>query len=126
MIAEARRRFAGFRADPSSLPPGLRQPVLDIAGGHADARTLEALKQLVHAAKDAQAQQQYLHALARVEQPALAQDVMAYALTADVPTSLPPPCCVRRARTIPSWPGVSVWPTRPISTPGPIRACASR
>jgi len=88
VTAEARRRFARFRADPASLPPGLREPVLDVVGAHADATTIEALEQLARSTKDAQAQQQYLVALATVQDPALAQQVMAYALTPEVPVSL--------------------------------------
>ena len=89
-VAEARRRFALFQKDPSALPAGLRKPVLNVVARHADAATFDAIFTMAKAAVDSQEKSQDLRALARVEDPALAQKYMDRLLTPDVPSSLAP------------------------------------
>ncbi|MEI9964224.1 MAG: M1 family metallopeptidase [Caulobacteraceae bacterium] len=90
VIAEARRRFALFQKDPSSLPAGIRDPVLNAVGLHADAADFEALRALARASTDAQEKEQFLYSLARVRDPALSAKLMDLSLTPEVPPSLAP------------------------------------
>ena len=84
VIAEAQARFAKFVADPTSLSPALRQPVLDIAGSYADEATWETLLGLLAKAHGPVEQRQYATALWRARDPALAAKNLAMA------TQLPP------------------------------------
>ena len=86
-VAEARRRFAAFRADPGTLQAALRAPVLAIVGRHADEAGYEALRSIARAAEDPTRKRQYLTALAGATDPALAARTLAMSLTPEVPPS---------------------------------------
>ena len=48
VIAEARRRFAGFVREPASLSPNLQEAVMGVVGHVADRQTYDQLRQLGH------------------------------------------------------------------------------
>jgi aminopeptidase N len=79
VIAEAKARFAKFVADPGSLTPALREPVLDIAGSYADEATWETLFGLFKKSTNALEGRQYALALWRARDPALAAKNLAMA-----------------------------------------------
>jgi aminopeptidase N len=59
VIAEAQRRFAGFIADPASLPPALTGPVAAVAGTYADQTTWDELHKLFADTRDRTVAGQY-------------------------------------------------------------------
>jgi aminopeptidase N len=71
VIAEAKRRFDAFVADPSSLPPSLQDAVLIVTGYHADQATYDALRKLGRAAPGTETRLRYYGALAGAADPAL-------------------------------------------------------
>jgi aminopeptidase N len=81
VLAEARRRFDAFAADPASLPPELRRTVLGIAARNADAATWDKLHALAKAEKSSMVRDQYYGLLARAKDKALAQRALEMALT---------------------------------------------
>ena len=88
VAAEAKRRFDAFLADPNALAPGIRKPVLNIVGAHADAATFQKLRDLASKAVDPQEKRQYLEALAHARDPQLAQQAMLLTIGNEVPTSI--------------------------------------
>jgi aminopeptidase N len=87
-ILEAKSRFAKFLADPSSLAPGLREPVLTAAGIFADRPAWEALHKLFRAAKSPVEAQQYAEALWSARDPELAARNLAMATNGEIPPEL--------------------------------------
>ncbi len=85
VLAEARRRFARFLADRTSIRPDDQEAVLTIVAGAADAATFERLHALAAAEKDPGAQLRYYLALMRVGDAALAQRAARIALSAEIP-----------------------------------------
>ena len=85
VVAEARRRFERFVADPVSLAPDDQPMVLGIVAGNADRAAFEALHGLVRSAKTETDLRRYLTALMRVHDPALAADAAAIALSDEIP-----------------------------------------
>jgi aminopeptidase N len=85
VIAEANKRFAAFLKDPASLPPALRQPVLDIVGHHADQATYDTLKKLGTAATSTEEKLRYFAAMASATDPALMKQTVAFATSGAVP-----------------------------------------
>ncbi len=85
VIAEANTRFAAFLKDPASLPPALREPVLDIVGHHADQATYDTLKKLGIAATSTEEKLRYFGAMASATDPALMQQTVAFATSGEVP-----------------------------------------
>ena len=81
VIAEARRRFAAFQADPSSLSPDLRRTVLGIVARNADATTWEALHQMAQKETSSMVRDQYYSLLAYAKDDALARKALDMALT---------------------------------------------
>jgi aminopeptidase N len=88
VAAQARRRFDAFLADPSSLAPGIRKPVLNIVGQNADAASFQQLRDLAAKALDPQEKRQYLEAIAHARDPQLAQQAMLMTIGTEVPTSI--------------------------------------
>lgn len=64
VTAEAQRRFAAFREEPSSLPASLLDPVASIVGMHADAVTYDTLVKLAQDAPDTEQKLRWFDALA--------------------------------------------------------------
>ncbi len=88
VLAEARRRFARFQADPAGLPAGIREAVLSMAGASADTRTFEVLRRMALDAADPQAQRQFMVALSGAKDSAIAQKALDLSLSPEVPPSL--------------------------------------
>ena len=86
VIAEAKARFAKFVADPSSLSPALREPVLSIAGAYADEATWETLLGLFKKSTNPIEGRQYALALWQARDPALAAKNLAMAT--ELPTEM--------------------------------------
>ncbi len=84
-IAEARRRFAAFVKDPSTLAPDDQSMVLNVVGLTADAATFEQLHGLAKTAKDDSTHRRLYLALATVRDDKLAEQVAAIALSSELP-----------------------------------------
>ncbi|WOB27561.1 MULTISPECIES: M1 family metallopeptidase [Xanthomonas] len=83
LIAEARRRFAAFQADPASLSPELRTSVLSIVARNADAATWDALHAMAKKETSSMIRDQYYGLLAATADQALAKRALELALTAE-------------------------------------------
>jgi aminopeptidase N len=81
VIAEARRRFAAFQADPSALSPELRNSVLGIVARHADAATWDALHRMAQKETSSMIRDQDYLLLAAAKDTTLAQRALDMALT---------------------------------------------
>jgi aminopeptidase N len=88
--AEARRRFEAARNDLSQLAPGERRWVLVGAARSADAKVFAELRALAKNARDPLVRNELYAYLATVEDEALAQQVLALAITDEAPTNLAP------------------------------------
>ncbi len=88
ILAEARRRFAAFVKDPATLRPGLRDPVLHLAGRTADRATYDTIHALARATTSTEERSRYYFALASATDPALARDTLAITLTDELPSTL--------------------------------------
>jgi aminopeptidase N len=84
-IAEARRRFAGFVKDQSSIAPDDQRMVLNVVGLHADAATFGQLHTLAKAATDDAGQRRLYLALAAVRDSKLAEEAAGIALSPELP-----------------------------------------
>jgi aminopeptidase N len=84
-IAEARRRFASFVKDQSSIAPDDQSMVLNVVGLHADAATFAQLHTLAKAATDDAQQRRLYVALAVVRDPKLAAEAAGIALSPELP-----------------------------------------
>ncbi|WP_240125900.1 M1 family metallopeptidase [Thermomonas alba] len=83
VLAEARRRFDAFLANPASLGPDLRRTVLGMVARNADAATWDKLHALAQAEKSSMLRDQYYGLLAMAKDKALAQRALDMALTAE-------------------------------------------
>lgn len=81
VLAEARRRFDAFLADPSTLSPDLRRTVLGLVARNADAATWDRLHALAREEKSSMLRAQYYSLLASSKDAALAQRALNMALT---------------------------------------------
>jgi aminopeptidase N len=81
VIAEARRRFAAFQADPTALSPELRNSVLGIVARHADAATWDALHRMAQKETSSMIRDQDYLLLAAAKDATLAQRALDMALT---------------------------------------------
>jgi aminopeptidase N len=84
-IDAARRRFAAFIKDPSSLSADAQPTLLTIVGQNADAATFAQLHKLAKEAKDDTFMQRCYVALSRVRDPNLAREVVQIALSNELP-----------------------------------------
>lgn len=73
VVKEARKRYAAYKKDPSSLPPEQVRRVIGIVAAKADAKTFDELLAKGLAAKNPNEQRIYLNALANIEDEALAR-----------------------------------------------------
>jgi aminopeptidase N len=76
VIGEARRRFAKFEHDPSSLTPDQQETVLTIVGTYADDATFRRLHKLALAARDVANLQRRYRALIAARDPKLAEEAL--------------------------------------------------
>jgi aminopeptidase N len=84
VVTLASLKFQGFLAAPSSLPADIRKPVLYVVGEQGGPQAFDALQRLALASTDALEQRQYLTALSRAADPALAQRALDFALSPQV------------------------------------------
>ncbi|CAE6730267.1 hypothetical protein XA1311A_11670 [Xanthomonas arboricola] len=83
VIAEARRRFAAFQANPASLSPELRDSVLGAVAHNADAATWDALHALARQETSSMVRDTYYDFLSMPNDEALAKRALELALTAE-------------------------------------------
>ena len=88
VLAEAKRQFAAFVKDPSSLDVNLRSPVIILAGRSADRATYDELRALGRRATSTEERVRYYIALAAAVNPELAKETLAITLTDEVPPDL--------------------------------------
>lgn len=81
VLAEARRRFDAFLADPTTLSPDLRRTVLGMVARNADAATWDRLHALAKVEQSSMLRDQYYSLLAMAKDDALAQRALDLALT---------------------------------------------
>ena len=87
VIAGCRERFEKYLANPASLPPDLRAPVLAVVCRYADEKTWNKLHELGLKTTSIEDQQNYYEALACATDPKLVKKTLAIALTDELPTS---------------------------------------
>jgi len=87
-VAEAKRRFAKFVSDPTSLPTALRETVTRLAGRYADRATYDRLLALGRGTTNSDERVRYYMAAASARCPTLANETFAIALTDELPTTL--------------------------------------
>ena len=85
VIGEARRRFAKFEHDPSSLTPDQQETVLTIVGTYADGATFQRLHKLALAARDIPDVRRRYGALIAVRDPMLASKALQAVVTDPIP-----------------------------------------
>jgi aminopeptidase N len=84
-IAEARRRFASFVADSTSIAPDDQSAMLSIVARNADAAQFEQLHSLAKNAKNETEQRRFYSALMMVRDGTLAKQAAAIALSKEIP-----------------------------------------
>jgi aminopeptidase N len=84
-IAEARRRFAAFRADRNTIRPDDQGLVLSIVARYADAATFRQLHAIAQSAANETELRRYYTALMGVRDPQLAAEALAMALSTEIP-----------------------------------------
>jgi aminopeptidase N len=87
VLAGCRERFEKYLADPASLQPDLRAPVLAVVGRYADEKTWNKLHELGLKTTSTEDKQNYYNALACAADPKLVKKTLAIALTDELPTS---------------------------------------
>jgi aminopeptidase N len=87
IIKGCRERFQRFLADPGSLAPNLRAPVLWVVGHNADETTWQALHRLGLKTTSSEEKQDYYSALAAARDPTLIAKTLPISLTDELPTS---------------------------------------
>jgi aminopeptidase N len=87
VLAGCREHFQKYLADPASLPPDLRAPVLAVVGRYADEKTWNKLHELGLKSTSIEDKQNYYDALACTTDPKLVKKTLAIALTDELPTS---------------------------------------
>ena len=90
LVAEARRRFAAFRQNPSSLSAASRRTMLAIVAQHADAADWEQLHQLAKTAPSELERQEFYDLAGMADDPALAQRALDLALSGEPPKTAAP------------------------------------
>ncbi|MGH8297146.1 MAG: ERAP1-like C-terminal domain-containing protein, partial [Steroidobacteraceae bacterium] len=88
VIAGARRRFAQFVRDPSSLTPDEQTMILDVVGTYADAATFDELHKLAEQSQDEAQKSRLYVALAMVRDPKLAAEAAKIAAGPEIPPQL--------------------------------------
>src|SRR3954471_10667914 len=88
IIAEAKRRFAGFLRDPQSLPAALRDSVTHVVGITADRAMYDTLLTLARKSTVTNERLRYYFAAAAARDPALARATLDLALGDEVPSTI--------------------------------------
>jgi aminopeptidase N len=85
VVAEARKRFAAFVADPKALSPDDQATILTIVSQNADAATFTQLHAIAKASANETEVRRYYPILMRVRDPQLAAQAAAIALSPEIP-----------------------------------------
>ena len=85
IVAEAKRRFDAYLANPASLTPDDQAMVLSIAATNADPALFDKLHGLIRSAHNETELNRYFRALMRVRDPELARKAIDLALSDEVP-----------------------------------------
>jgi aminopeptidase N len=88
ILAEARRRFAGFVQNPQSLPAALRDAVTHVVGGGADSASYDALLTLARSSTVTTDRVRYYCAAASARDATLARATLALTLTGELPNTI--------------------------------------
>jgi aminopeptidase N len=88
IVDEAKRRFAAFENDPTSLRPSLRDVVMHLTGRSADRAVWERLLALARRTTSTEERVRYYAALAGARDPALAQSALRLVLAENLPPEL--------------------------------------
>jgi aminopeptidase N len=88
VLAEAKRRFSAYLADPQTLPPALRGTVIHLAGLTADRATYDTLIALARKTTITNERSRYYSAAAAARDPALARATLELTLTDELPSTL--------------------------------------
>ena len=88
VLAEAKRRFAGFLQNPQSLPSALRDPVTHLVGIGADRASYDTLLALARKTTATNERLRYYFAAASARDPALARATLALTLTDELPSTI--------------------------------------
>lgn len=84
VIAECKRRFAAFIANPASLAPNLRPPVIQTVGRYADQATFDQLRALGKAASSTEDKLRFYYALASAQEAPFIEQNVKIALTDEI------------------------------------------
>jgi aminopeptidase N len=84
VVAEARKRFAAFVADQSTLSPSLQDAVLSVVGYSADKKIYDQLHELGHNAKSTETLLRYYNALGGAHDPALIAETVGITRTNEI------------------------------------------
>ena len=87
IITGCRERFEKYLANPASLAPDLRPPVLAVVGRYADEKNWTNLHELGLKTTSIEEKQNYYNALAEAIDPKLVKKTLPIALTDELPTS---------------------------------------
>ena len=87
VLAGCKSRFDNYLADPATLSPDLRAPVLNVVGRYADEATWNKLHDLGLKTTSIEQKQNYYDALAQALDPKLANRTLQISLTDELPTS---------------------------------------
>jgi aminopeptidase N len=90
VVAEARKRFAGYVVDPASLPASTRRAILTVAAQQADARTWDQFHALARAAKSPLEKDELYRLLASARDPALAQHALDLVFSTEIDSTTGP------------------------------------
>ena len=88
VLAEAKRRFAGFVQDPPSLPNALRDAITHLVGIGADRASYDTLLALARKTTATNERLRYYYAAASARDPALARATLALTLTDELPNAI--------------------------------------
>ena len=84
VIAECKRRFTAFVADPASLAPNLRSPVIQTVGRYANQATFDQLRTLGKAASSTEDKLRFYFALAGAQDGTFIEQNVKIALTDEI------------------------------------------
>jgi aminopeptidase N len=88
IVAEAKRRFAGFLQDPKSLSPALRDAATHVVGIGADRASYDALLALARKSTATDERVRYYSAAASARDTELARATLALTLTDELPSTI--------------------------------------
>ena len=88
ILAEAKRRFAGFLENPQTLSTALRDPVTQLVGLSADRAGYDTLLALARKSTVTNERVRYYYAAASARDPSLARATLALTLTDELPNTI--------------------------------------